>query len=238
MAKSWPSTHQETVGGWLVRANGGTTRRANSALATATDDLSSTLDAVEAFYAERQARTLILASEATAPDHLTEELERRSYVATALTNVMSADATAALTAGGPPPEHMVRTTEALTDEWFDLFWSTRDQATVSADAYRFTLTAPPQAVFATAHVKRVAVAVGQAVVWDDAAVIQCMVTRSDFRRQGLAAALMHGLASACVSRGVRRLELGVLADNPNAIALYERAGFATNYRYQYFAKTN
>jgi RimJ/RimL family protein N-acetyltransferase len=45
------------------------------------------------------------------------------------------------------------------------------------------------------------------------------------RGQGLGARLMHATLEAAWARGLSRVELGVRADNLNAIALYQRLGF-------------
>lgn len=49
--------------------------------------------------------------------------------------------------------------------------------------------------------------------------------RRDLRGQGIGSALFNALFESAPSVGVTRLELEVFANNPRAIALYERMGF-------------
>lgn len=47
----------------------------------------------------------------------------------------------------------------------------------------------------------------------------------DAQGRGLGTRLMHAAIDGAFAAGIERLELGVRADNPRAIALYERLGF-------------
>ena len=53
------------------------------------------------------------------------------------------------------------------------------------------------------------------------------------RRRGLGLALMAALAEWGAEQGATTAYLQVLADNPPALALYERLGFRTHHRYRY-----
>ena len=52
-----------------------------------------------------------------------------------------------------------------------------------------------------------------------------LTVRRDVRGQGIGSALFNALFARAKSVGVTRLELEVFANNPRAIALYERMGF-------------
>ncbi len=60
----------------------------------------------------------------------------------------------------------------------------------------------------------------------DEAEILTLAVRSQARRQGLGARLVREGAAAAAARGATRLFLEVAEDNPAALALYTRAGFA------------
>ena len=57
----------------------------------------------------------------------------------------------------------------------------------------------------------------------------------DLRGRGLGRALMDDLVAAARARGLRRLRLEVLANNPVAIALYEKTGFERTRTLRLFA---
>ena len=63
--------------------------------------------------------------------------------------------------------------------------------------------------------------------WDGVAGIHLedLFVRPEFRRRGLARALLATLARECVRRGYSRLSWAVLDWNTDAIALYTRCGF-------------
>ena len=65
----------------------------------------------------------------------------------------------------------------------------------------------------------------------DLAIVECMATRTDARRQGGAEAVLRSLEAWAIERGVKTLALQAVATNTAAIPLYTRLGFvpvATN----------
>jgi len=61
--------------------------------------------------------------------------------------------------------------------------------------------------------------------------------RKPWRGGGLGMALLHHAFGRFAARGLRRVELGVDADNPNATRLYERAGMHAERAYVFSART-
>jgi ribosomal protein S18 acetylase RimI-like enzyme len=59
-----------------------------------------------------------------------------------------------------------------------------------------------------------------------------LATRPEARGQGIGAALLEAVVTACRHRGCRALRLEVRIDNAAAIGLYERAGFQRIGRYE------
>lgn len=57
------------------------------------------------------------------------------------------------------------------------------------------------------------------------ATVIMVYVRQSMRGKGLASKLLSVLAAHASGQGIRQLELTVSATNPNAIALYQRAGF-------------
>ena len=89
-------------------------------------------------------------------------------------------------------------------------------------------------VFATVSDRSEALGVGQLVIERGWAGLQCMATRPRGRRQGVARAVLNGLAMEAAQRGIGRMYLAVMPTNNAACDLYTDAGFRTTHDYCYF----
>ena len=76
-------------------------------------------------------------------------------------------------------------------------------------------------------------AVARGVVEDGWLVITAVTVAEEFRRWGLARAVMAALAAAGRERGAHSCLLQVSEDNAPALALYARLGFTEHHRYHY-----
>ena len=236
MAAAWPAPEVATMRGWLVRSNGGTTRRANSALAFAGDEtwdehrLGAATREVEAFYIERDQRPIVLASTASAPPLLPNFLMKQGWTESALTDVMRGSVRHEPTAD-TASNHAVTVSTVLDDVWFDLFWSTMIRTDVEQDAYRMLIGGAENSLFAIIP----GAGVGQAAVVEGVGVVQCMATVEAERGKGVAGAILHSLATELCRLKVDEMELAVMRANTGARRLYERAGFTTAHTYSYLA---
>ena len=79
-------------------------------------------------------------------------------------------------------------------------------------------------------------AIGRLALVDDWAGLYCLAVDEQFRRQGLALAVIRALLQKATTLGVRRVFLQVVADNEPARALYDRLGFRTVSQYHYRVK--
>jgi len=222
--------------GWLVRSNGGTTRRANSALAFAGDEtwdehrLGAAIREVEVFYIERDQRPIVSASTASAPPLLAEFLLKQGWTQSALTDVMRGSVRHEPTTDAAS-NHAVTVSTVLDDIWFDLFWSTTTRTDVEQDAYRILIGGGDNSVFAMVP----GAGVGQAAIVEGVGVVQCMATVEAERGKGVAGAILHSLATELRRRKVAEMELAVMRANTGARRLYERAGFTAAHTYSYLA---
>lgn len=127
-----------------------------------------------------------------------------------------------------------------TEEWFHAYWSIeslRGRRDTDAAMYRNFLLAPGLPTeFAAARRGSDVIGVGQIVIERDLAGVQCMATGSSHRRQGVANAVLHGLAKQARHRRAKRMYLAVMAENDAARELYERAGFSAVHEYWYFTE--
>lgn len=111
------------------------------------------------------------------------------------------------------------------------FENAADECTVTESQLTAALFGDPPTAWA--HVAEVDGAVAACALWyrtfstwDGVAGIylEDLYVRPEFRRHGLAKALLATLARECVDAGYTRLQWAVLDWNVNAIALYDRVG--------------
>lgn len=237
MANAWRPLIEEVHHGWRYRWTNGLTRRANSALAVATTEPVEDLVArAEDFYGRRGAPTLIQVSSASAPPDLAGYLRSLGYGASARTLVQ--ETAVAVVAAQTKSRFDTEIATTPTDEWFDTYWSvesTRGRSESDMTLCRDVLLAPElPMVFAAVRKGPKVLGVGQLVVEQGRAGVQCMATSPGGRRQGIASAVLNGLAREAAQRGIGRMYLAVMAANEAATALYASVGFRTTHEYCYF----
>lgn len=237
MANAWRPLTEEAHGGWRYRWSHGVTRRANSVLAVGTTEAVEDLVArAEDFYGQRGAPTLVQVSTASAPRGLAAYLQSRGYRSTARTLVE--EATTAAVIEQTKSRFDIEISATPTDEWFDTYWSvesTRGRSDTDVALCRDVLLAPNlPTVFAAVRSGPRVLGVGQLVVERGWAGVQSMATSLSGRRQGVARAVLNGLASEAARRGIGRMYLAVIAANEAATGLYASAGFGTTHEYCYF----
>jgi ribosomal protein S18 acetylase RimI-like enzyme len=218
---------EQRLGGWVLRANGGFTHRANSVLPLGRPDraLDQTLRFVHEWYAER-GLPVQLHVPTEARRLLDAELGERGWPADQLTRVLVArlDMLAAVAAG--PPVEIAPTPD---DAWLALYRGGKGLT----DPARSLLTRHDTVGFASLRLAGRTVAVGRGAVDDGWLGVMAVEVAPDHRRQGLAAAIMAALCSWGAEHGARRGYLQVSADNAPAIALYEKLGYRIHHEYHY-----
>src|SRR5215468_2040751 len=182
-SRGWRAEETAEVGGWLLRANHGVTKRANSALPLhrPTTSLTETLDAARQWYATRG-----LPLRVQAPLHarrlLDAGLAERGWPASNETLVLARRIPAAPDAPG------VRVAAEPDDAWLARF---RNGTT--PPGMRALLTRHERAGFAEIRRDGATVAIGRGAVDDNWLGITAVEVASDLRRQGLATAIIHAL---------------------------------------------
>jgi ribosomal protein S18 acetylase RimI-like enzyme len=68
------------------------------------------------------------------------------------------------------------------------------------------------------------------------AVVECVATRADIRRQGAARSVLSALESWAAQQEVDWIGLQVVADNAPAVALYQRRGFVAGATNSYWVR--
>jgi N-acetylglutamate synthase len=228
----WPPEHVEPLGDWLLRAAGGFSRRANSALTcgepgTTLDDA---LAQVERFYAAHDLPALAAAFDGTG---LEAELLRRSWTPVSEDILVQVGGVAAAIralddAGGTSTQAEVG---GLDDAW----WRASGATPLDRHA-RHVLASPDEVAFARVVQGGAVVARGRGAlnVGPDVRLgLGALWTRPDHRRQGLGNAVVRALLEWAAEAGATSAYLQVEAVNAPALAAYERLGFVTHHGYRY-----
>jgi N-acetylglutamate synthase len=252
-AAHWQAADTGRLGEWLLRADGGFTGRANSALPLGDPGLplAGAVDEVGAWYRARGLPPMIVIPGplgAAAPDGglagdpLDALLAARGWRVrpAPVVVVMAADAGRAggtgRSAGGRPGPEVPGAAWAVTFAAHpDEAWLARYHfrgAELPAGAVRLLLSAPWQA-FASLAVDGETAAVGRVSVAAGWAGITAVDVDPRYRRRGLGTMMTRALAAEAARQGVRRIFLQVEEDNLPARALYARCGFAAVHRYHY-----
>lgn len=254
-ATHWQAAEQEALGEWLLRADGGFTGRANSALPLGDPGmpLASAVDRVEQWYLGRGLPPMIvipgpLESAARAGDPLDGLLAARGWrvrsgpavVMTAQAPVVASTVVADTVVAGPgsgagrrsSTRGLPVTLAARPDGAWLARYHYRGMDELPASALRLLLSAPWQA-FASVVASGQTVAVGRVSLAAGWAGITAIDVAPEHRRKGLGTVLTTVLAAEAARRGAGQVFLQVEEGNVAARALYERCGFAAVHRYHY-----
>lgn len=237
-ARAWQPVESEPLGEWRLRAAGGFTRRANSALPLGDPGLplGEAFGRVERWYEERGLPPYIqtaTGAEGT-QEALCAELERHGWrrevtaevriAALAPVGDLDADVSAVRLSRAPdeawlsryqrfstPGPHVLRVLGGGPSVWF---------ATVADDEDEGRGGAPA--------------AIGRCVVDGRWAGFMAVEVAPEHRRRGLATSVMAALARQALEEGASAAWLQVEEDNEGARALYDGMGFAAHHRYHHF----
>jgi ribosomal protein S18 acetylase RimI-like enzyme len=223
--KAWPALETAIIEGWLWRYSGGGSQRANSVstLDFTGYDAAAALDEVEARYRAKGSPARLHTFDLSAPRNIAELLATRGYG--------QGDATQTMMKPVAPARHPpdVDIAQRATTEWHEIYLAavTENRRVINA---RIIETIPRPCAFFTCR-RDNAISTALSVVDGRFAVIECVATRSDFRRAGGARAVLAALECWAREQGAAMLGLQVDAANAPAVSLYRSLGFtavATN----------
>ncbi|MGW7095230.1 GNAT family N-acetyltransferase [Streptomyces sp. NPDC054874] len=243
-ARAWQPVESEALGDWRLRAAGGFTRRANSALPLGDPGLpvGEALGRVRDWYEERGLPAYVqtaTGAEGT-QELLCAELERHGWrrevsaevriAALAPVGDLEADVRAVRLTREPdaawlaryqrfstPGPHVLRVLGSGPSVWFaTVAGYTGDTAAPDTDP-----AAPPAAI-------------GRCVVDGRWAGFMAVEVAPEQRRRGLATTVMAALARRALDEGASAAWLQVEEDNEGARALYDGMGFAAHHSYHHY----
>lgn len=227
-----PAIHQHFYDGWVLRASGTDTRRANSATALAashnTNDAN--IAAIEHWYGCHGQAACFRLSAALSPQGFDAALAQRGYRIDAPTDVMLAPLTSAPTLPRPPTGMQVAERNAA--EGLDDIYALRGTAgqRVTLEKIRHALWKGPEKIISVRSVDGL-LASGMARVDGDMVGVFNVRTAEGARRQGLATLLLAHLLAWGRACGAQRAFLQVEQSNVAAHRLYRRAGFSVALHY-------
>lgn len=224
---AWPALETAPLGGWLWRYSRGGSNRANSVacLASPGRDTGEVIRDAESRYFALGAAARFQVTACSEPADLETRLADRGYEAH--------DVCTTLAAPVPPQAVMppdVRVTPRVTADWLAVYSGTitPDRAAIAPSILQ---RVPQAAGFISIQRDGATLATVLAVVVGAVAIVECVATAAEARRQGAARTAMQGALAFAAARGARVAALGALATNAPAQALYRGLGFELVGRY-------
>jgi N-acetylglutamate synthase len=227
----WPARESELLGDWALRAHGGITGRANSAMAVGDPGrpVPDALRAVEAWYAGRglppllqlplaDPANLVMADEGWARLHVT---------------VVQVAPIGPVLAGIDRRDDLRPVVQAVpSSDWRALM---HDLDTADPDSHVAILTGPERVGFVTLYRGDEPVGIGRVSVEGGWAGVTSVDVAPAARRQGIGSAVMAALLGWAEQQGASSTYLQVRAANPGALRLYDALGYMTHHPYGYRA---
>ncbi|MBO0826143.1 MAG: GNAT family N-acetyltransferase [Streptosporangiales bacterium] len=226
-AAGWPAVDTEPLGEWLLRAAGGFTSRANSALAIGASGLPfpAAAERVRAWYAERglPGRAAVVL-----PSPEDDAFAAAGWTPRDAVLVQTADVAGVLDALPPSPVRADVRPEP-SDGWLARY-TARGQVTAEG---REVLTGGPRVGFAHAGDGAEPPGIGRGVVVADWLGVSAIEVDPGARGRGYGKAVTRALFEWGAANGARRAYLQVESGNRPAVALYAALGLRTHHRYRY-----
>jgi N-acetylglutamate synthase len=244
MAMHWRAEETEPHGGWLLRASGGFTNRANSVLPLGDppDDAATSLAFAARWYAARGlAATASVAgpepggvpTDAGPADALRAACGQAGWQVVAGGSALVLTAPLARLRGAPavPAGLTLDTTDEPDEQWL-AGYRYRGQP-LSPHASRLLLSAPRQAFFSVRDAGTT-VGVARGSLGGGWAGLTAVEVAASHRRRGIGAALLTAVAEWAATQSVPSIYLQVGDANGTALRLYRAAGFDLHHRYDYW----
>jgi len=227
-----PAFHTTHYDGWLLRYAGGYTNRANSVnvLYPSNLPISDKVDYCEHFYAQLHLPAVFKITPLSL--ELDAILEERAYRIVTPTHLMTAAITPTSAKG------LASIIESgICETWQDNYFRINQMSdTMIPLAKKVQNNIVGQSLCATITHNREVVACGLCVVERGYAGLFDIIVAPQHRQKGYGQDICYSLLCAASQHGAKTAYLQVVADNSNAIHLYEKIGFKNSYQYWYRVK--
>jgi len=227
----WPARDSALLGDWALRAHGGITGRANSAMAVGDPGLPvpDALRAVESWYAERLLPPLL---QLPLADPANLVMADQGWPRLHVTVVQVAPIPAVLVGIDRQDDLRAMVERVPSSDWRSLM---HDLDTGDPEAHVAILTGPDRVGFATLYRGDQPVGIGRVSVEGEWAGVTSVDVAPAARRQGIGSAVMAALLGWAEEQGASSTYLQVRAANPAALKLYDALGYVTHHPYGYRA---
>jgi N-acetylglutamate synthase len=228
---AWPALNTEVIDGWLWRSSGGGSNRANS---VSTIDfrganLDTSIGQVESRYRALDRTVRFQTFDETSPRDLTETLRNHGYQPINPTTTMFKRIENAAAAPS------VDTHDHAWPEWRSVYLGEIVENRRAVNSLILDRIPAPRAFFGYRRGGEI-VATALCVVGFRCAVVECVATRADMRRQGAAQAVLSALEPWAAQQDVDWIGLQVVTSNTPAVALYQRLGFVAGATNSYWVR--
>jgi ribosomal protein S18 acetylase RimI-like enzyme len=230
--RAWPARIEKRLGGWILRAADGVTRRANSVLPLGDPrlaNLETAIQRVTQFYREQNLPPRFQMTIASQPPNLEDLLVARGFKEELRVIVQIASAP---TENAVEQKQKVAVTATPRQGWFAAYAQAEgyDETSLAVRRVIMGRVSQPKA-YAAALIGETTVGVGFGVLDQGWLGIFAIATLEQYRRQGIATAITRALRQWALSKGVQRSYLQVSEDNEPAKRLYAGLGFKDYYVY-------
>ncbi|MBL8525420.1 MAG: GNAT family N-acetyltransferase [Betaproteobacteria bacterium] len=229
-----PAIHQSFYDGWVLRASGTDTRRANSATALQPSilPLGEKIEFTEAWYRAHGQPAIFRLTEQFSPPELDTLLDQRGYSLEVKTQVMTCDLANGIARGDyslPPGARVVERSEA--EGLDDVHRMKAVSPELHAQDVRRQALWKGQQVFLSLKTINGVASTGMARIENGYLGIFNMRTASKARNKGYATLLVAYLLAWGLEQGAKTAFLQVDQANEAAVSIYRKFGFSPQYVY-------
>lgn len=231
--ESWLAAEIQHMGGWLLRANRGVTRRANSVFPRGIPsiDLGSAVQECIRFYHSRSLIPRFQMTEVSQPAGLDIYLEELDWRIGLQVDVEIADIDIMLKNMNSYPVEIYPTPPK---DWINAYLAAAQHSDKTpAVREQLMLRTPLKKVFAASRASGTIAGVGLGVLSGDWLGLFSIATMEEYRAHGIATAISQNIAAWGREHGASHVYLQVEANNSRAKRMYSHLGFNHFYKYWY-----
>lgn len=228
LADAWPALTDEPLGQWRLRAAGGFTGRANSALTTGDPEVP-VQDALRTVVSFATRHRIPPTAHVVAASPVEQELVAHGWTVN-LAHPGGAESAVLVNALNGHSDQRVVVHDRPPERWWALALGT----CAPSAAQRHVLSTGEQVGFGLYEVHGTPVGVVRGTVVQDTLHVARLAVRPEHRRRGIAGALMAEIGAWGALRGATHCALQVATGNTGALELYRRLGFTEHHRYRYW----